>query len=343
MRFLSAGESHGKVMTAILSGFPAGVEVDEVLLKSDIARRRLGLGKSPRLVNETDEVKIVSGVSEQRTTGAPISFLLENNVSFIDNRVNRNEFPRPGHVDYAGSKKFGHSDAETSAERSSARETVLRVAAGSLCKMFLRYFDINAGSEVLEIGGIPYKKFNPDTQKETCRKNGSIGGVIKVDISGVPAGLGSNEQWFTRLDSMIAGAVVSIPSVKGVYIGDTDIHRKKGLESLDSFISPEGDRSSNKSGGIEGGISNGRPLIVTAFFKPVPTQPFEVDSFSLKDGLPGKTRIGQNDMWCVERAAVIVENIVCMTVAESFLKKFGSDCLVDIEHAYKAFRERCRK
>ncbi len=236
MRFISAGESHGKFMTAILSGFPAGVLIDEALLKNDIERRRTGLGRSPRLECESDNIEIVSGLSGQVTTGAPISFLLHNDQSFIDNRVDRNEFPRPGHVDYAGSKKFGHNDAETSAERSSARETALRVAAGSLCKMFLKHFDINAESEIVEIGGIPYEKFNAHAEKENCRKSGSMGGVIKVAFDGVPAGLGSNEQWFTKIDSMIAGAALSIPSVKGVFVGDTDIHKKRGLDSLDLFV-----------------------------------------------------------------------------------------------------------
>ncbi|HDT11103.1 MAG TPA: chorismate synthase [bacterium] len=342
MEFFSAGESHGKVMTAILSGFPAGVKIDVALLKQDIERRKIGQGRSPRLEQEPDDVKIIAGISDMVTTGAPIGFLLENNKVFIDNRVDSNEFPRPGHVDFAGSMKFGHNDVKISAERSSARETVLRVAAGSVCKMFLRHFKMEIVSEIIEIGGISYRDFDPPMEKEKCMDSGSAGGIIKVILKSVPVGLGSNEQWFKRLDSKMASGMMSIPSVKGIYIGDTDIHRKRGVESLDLFMDSSGKRYTNKTGGIEGGISNGSPLEVTLFFKPVPSQPFPVDTVSLRNGSSGKTAVGKNDLWCIERAAVIAESMMCMVVTDCFLEKFGSDSLQDIDNSYRAFKERCK-
>ncbi len=341
MKFLSAGESHGKVMMAILSGFPAGMKIDEVLLKDDIERRRIGAGRSERLECEPDSLRIVSGVIDMITTGAPIGFLLENREVFFDNRVDRNEFPRPGHVDFAGSVKFNHDHVKTASERSSARETTLRVAAGSVCKMFLRHFDIEAVSEVVEIGGIPANNFMPELEKSKAEKSGSCGGAVRVTLSGLPIGLGSNEQWYKRLDSKIAAAMLSIPSVKGTYIGDTEIHRKRGLESLDLFVDDKGKRSTNLAGGVEGGISNGCPIVATLFFKPVPTQPFPVPSVSLKNGTVGETSTGRNDLWCIERAAVIAENMLCMIVTECFLEKFGSDSLRDITNSFKVFMKRC--
>ena len=343
MRFVSAGESHGSELVAVLSGFPAGVRFDKVLFENDLMRRRLGLGRSVRLDVEKDDVRVISGIAANVTTGAPIAFLLKNSAEsrLIENGVIDKGFPRPGHADYSTFRKFGYENVSLGAERSSARETALRVAAGALCRMFLAEMNVMVTSEIFEIGGVPYSGF--DAEKALADKaNGSYGGVLKVTLSGIPAGLGSNVQWSDHLDSRLAAALISIPSVKGVYFGDTELHRMRGIDAADAFCGMRGERATNRCGGIEGGISNGMPLVATLYFKPIPTQPFEVDSVSPVTGRAGKCQPGMNDLWCIERAGVIAESMAALVVAGAFCEKFGSDNLSDIKSAYAAYLEKMR-
>lgn len=343
MQFVSAGESHGSELVAVLSGFPAGVRFDSVLFEEDLRRRRLGLGHSARLDIEKDDVRVVSGISARVTTGAPIAFLLKNSAesTLFENGVIDKGFPRPGHADYSTFRKFGYDNISTGAERSSARETALRVAAGALCRMFLNEMNVTVISEVLEIGGVPYSGF--DAEKALADKaNGTYGGVLKVVVSGIPAGLGSNVQWSDHLDSRLAAALISIPSVKGVYFGDTELHKLRGINAADAFCGMRGERATNRCGGIEGGISNGMPLVATLYFKPIPTQPFEVESVSPLTGKAGKCLPGMNDLWCVERAGVIAESMASLIVSDAFCEKFGSDNLSNIKSAYAAYLEKMR-
>jgi len=341
MEYVSAGESHGKHMMAILSGFPAGLRVDLDLLKSELLRRRSGKGRSKRLEFESDNVLITSGVEDLHTTGAPISFLLENveGEALIEKRVKEKGFPRPGHVDFASCLKYGYKTISIGAERASARETALRVAAGSLCKMLLKDFDVEISSEVLEIGGAFVEDFDFKLESESGK---SAGGSIIVKVKGTPVGLGSNVQWYNRLDSKISAALMSIPSVKGVYIGHTEIHRMRGTESLDHFENGSGSRKSNFAGGVEGGFSNGCDIDVTLFLKPIPTQPHEIDSYSVFDGSKGMSGGGRNDLWCVDRALVIAESVMSFVIADAFVDKFGCDCLEDIKSALKFYRKRIK-
>ena len=341
MQFVSAGESHGSELVAVLSGFPAGVRFDKVLFENDLARRREGLGRSERLDVEKDDVRVVSGVAASVTTGAPIAFLLKNAAEskLIENGVIDKGFPRPGHVDYSTFMKFGYDNISIGAERSSARETALRVAAGAFCRMFLNEMNVTVTSEILEIGGIPYCDF--DAEKALADKaGGTYGGVLKVVVSGIPAGLGSNVQWSDHLDSQLAAALISIPSVKGIYFGDTELHKLRGIDAADAFIGRHGERATNRCGGIEGGISNGQPLVATLYFKPIPTQPFEVESVSPVSGKIGKCQPGMNDLWCIERAGVIAESMAMLVVAGAFCEKFGSDSLSDVKSAYAAYLEK---
>lgn len=343
MQFVSAGESHGSELVAVLSGFPAGVRFDSVLFEEDLRRRRSGLGRSARLDVEKDDVRVVSGVAARLTTGAPIAFLLKNSAegTLFENGVIDKGFPRPGHADYSTFRKFGYENISIGAERSSARETALRVAAGALCRMFLNEMNVSVTSEILEIGGVPYSVF--DAEKVLAdSENGTCGGVLKVVVSGIPAGLGSNVQWSDHLDSRLAAAFISIPSVKGVYFGDTELHRMRGINAADAFCGKNGERATNRCGGIEGGISNGMPLVATLYFKPVPTQPFEVDSVSPVTGKAGKCLPGMNDLWCIERAGVIAESMAALIVADAFCEKFGSDNLSDMKSAYAAYLEKMR-
>jgi chorismate synthase len=337
MQFFSAGESHGAALVAVLSGFPAGLKFDEVLFNDELKRRKSGLAQSPRLDHESDHVQVLSGLYGGFTTGAPISFLVENEgMQFFENRVKGKGFPRPGHVDYSSYAKYGYDAFWLGAERSSARETVLRVAAGSLCKMMLREFDMCINSEIIEIGGCEYADFD-SLKHRSYPEKGSCGGVLRIFLNGVPVGLGSNSQWSDKLDGRLAGAFVSIPSVKGVFFGNTSIHRMRGVESLDHFEGKEGKRKSNHAGGIEGGISNGCPIVATLYFKPVPTQPCEFETLDPIDGTEGKTGGGMNDLWCVDRAAVIAESVMAMVVADAFLEKFGSDFMSDIKTSYENY------
>ena len=343
MQFVSAGESHGSELVAVLSGFPAGVRFDSVLFEEDLRRRRLGLGRSARLDVEKDDVRVVSGVAALMTTGAPIAFLLKNSAesTLFENGVIDKGFPRPGHADYSTFRKFGYDNVSLGAERSSARETALRVAAGALCRMFLAEMNVAVTSEVLEIGGVPYSGFNAE-KALADKANGTYGGVLKVVVSGIPAGLGSNVQWSDHLDSRLAAAFISIPSVKGVYFGDTELHKLRGINAADAFCGKNGERATNRCGGIEGGISNGMPLVTTLYFKPIPTQPFEVESVSPLTGKTGKCLPGMNDLWCVERAGVIAESMAAFIIADAFCEKFGSDNLSDIKSAYAAYLEKMR-
>lgn len=344
MQFVSAGESHGKALVAILSGFPAGLKVDNVLFETELKRRRSGSGSTKRLELETDEVKILSGISGDATTGAPLSFFVENvsqGRQFFENRVKGKGFPRPGHVDYCSYVKFGYDDLYLGSERSSARETVMRVAAGSLCKMLLKEFGMNISSEILEIGSIEFAFFDSEKEKKNVAK-GSLGGALRVILSGVPVGLGSNTQWYDRLDANLAGAFVSIPSVKGVYFGDNLIHKMRGMESMDHFTGKGYERKSNFAGGIEGGISNGCPVTATLYFKPVPTQPVEFETISPVDGEKGRCGGGMNDLWCIDRAAVIAESMMAFVVADAFCEKFGSDSVADMKASYQSYCERSK-
>lgn len=344
MDFVSAGESHGSALVAILSGFPAGLKFDNVLFKFELGRRRRGEGRSGRLNLEDDAVQVVSGVVGNVTTGAPIAFLLKNRADrqLFENGLTDSGFPRPGHVDFGAYRKFDYDAVTLGAERSSARETVMRVAAGALCKMLLAEFGIGFFTETVEIGGVPYAGF--DSRKALAdRERGSYGGVVRLQVTGLPVGLGSNSQWFTRIDSQLSAALVSIPSVKGIYFGDTDLHKMRGGEALDSFTDRFGKRSSNRCGGIEGGITDGEPIEATVYFKPIPSQPFEVASISPETGEHGVCPTGVNDLWCIERAEVIVESAAAFVVASAFCDKFGSDCMSDIRSAYDAYIARISK
>lgn len=341
MELVTAGDSHGKFMTAVLSGIPAGLRVDLDLLRSELRRRCSGSGRSQRLESEHDNVQIISGVIDCYTTGAPISFLVENmeGQSLIEKRVKEKGFPRPGHVDLASFKKYGLSSIQIGAERASARETVLKVSAGVLCKMMLNAFSVSIESRVIEIGGIPYENF--DAEKELSTKM-SAGGILVVSAKNIPIGLGSNIQWNRRLDSRLSAALMSIPSVKGFFIGDTDIHRKRGVESLDHFDGSLDATSSNLSGGIDGGFSNGNDIVITLFFKPIPTQPDPVQSFSVFDGSKGNVGGGRNDLWCIDRAQVIAESMTAFILADVFTEKFGSDNMDDMISSFRTYLKRLK-
>lgn len=379
LRFLTAGESHGPCLTAIVEGLPAGLPVDVEAINRDLARRQGGYGRGGRMQIERDRVEILGGVLYGRTTGAPVALRIENRdwpnwaSHWAAGDLPGLTVPRPGHADYAGMIKYGLDDARLILERASARETAMRVAVGALAKLLLAQFDIVVGSYVSEIGGVvaqipdlppaelwalaeasdvrcpdPVAAGHMRSAIEQARQNGdSLGGVFVVVAVGVPVGLGSHVQWDRRLDARLAAAVVSIPAVKGVEIGPAfENARLPGTQVHDEFESPNHPttqppnrpttfvplhRSSNRAGGIEGGISNGQPIVVRAAMKPIPTTVTPLRSVDLATGEPAATQYQRSDVCAVPAAAVVGEAMVAWVLAEALLEKLGGDSLSEMQ------------
>ncbi len=405
LRFLTAGESHGPKLTAILEGMPAGIPLGTEQINSELSRRQKGCGAGPRMAIESDSVKITSGVLNNQTTGGPIALEIENKdfINWQGKLLQPVTIPRPGHADLTGAIKYGYKDFRLSAERSSARETAIRVAVGSICRIFLRQFGIYIGGYVVQIGKvcynstllpndkdfIPSKNFNPDFSyyqsfsgdKDTenihiktimerillaqdndvrcpdieigkemaqsiamaSQAGDSLGGIIEVVAIGVPPGLGSFVHYDRRIDAKLAGAIMSIPAVKGVSIGNAFDHAAKlGSESNDALeISESGKiyRNSNFSGGIEGGISNGEPIFLRVAFKPIPTFPKGMPSVDFATGQPHISPFQRSDSCPVPRAVPVTEAVMAIVLADLFMEKFGGDSLEEIIPRFQNIRQ----
>ena len=382
LRFLTAGESHGPCLVAIVEGLPAGLEVDVEAINRDLARRQSGYGRSGRMKIERDQVEILGGVIAGRTTGAPVALRVVNRdwANWRDRwaagDLPRLTVPRPGHADYAGMVKYGLDDARPVLERASARETAARVAVGGLAKQLLAVFSIAVGSYVIEIGGVvaaipdlpPEELWAlaeesdvrcPDEEAagrmraaiDAARQAGdSLGGVFVVVATGVPVGLGSYVHWDRRLDARLAAAVMSIPAIKGVEIGPAfENARRPGTQVHDEFepiskstnrqiklLRPETcnlkpvARASNRAGGIEGGMSNGMPVVVRAAMKPIPTTLTPLRSVNLATGEPAQTRYQRSDVCAVPAASVVGEAMVAWVLADALIEKVGGDSLAEM-------------
>ena len=369
LRFLTAGESHGPCLTAIVEGVPAGLPLTEEDINADLRRRQVGYGRSERMRIERDRVDILGGIAKGRTIGAPIALRIENvsrssRSSGSENRLDRptrRTVPRPGHADLTGAVKYGLDDLRLVAERASARETAARVAVGAIAKRLLAEFGIAVGSYVAEIGGVvaeipelPWARLwelaeasdvrcpDPEAAEAMRRRidqaraaGDSVGGVFVVAATGVPVGLGSHVHWDRRLDGRLAQAVMSIPAVKGVEIGPAfENARRMGTEVHDEFF-PDGKggvmRRTNRAGGIEGGISNGQPIVVRAAMKPIPTTVTPLRSVDLATGEPATTRYQRSDVCAVPAAAVVAEAMVAWVLADALLEKLGGDSIEEIK------------
>ncbi len=378
---LTAGESHGKALVVIVDGFPAGLEVLPEKIDNELARRQVGYGRGKRMEIERDRVQIISGVRHGKTLGSPIALLIENrdyenwsqimSVEPADSEEEKREArPRPGHADFAGMLKYGASSARDVLERSSARETAARVAAGALAKGFLGEFGIRICSHVLSIGKVTAQKpndYSPEIveaiDKDPVRcpdadasgkmieeidfaqgKGDTLGGTFAVAVLGAPPGLGSSFNFEKRLDARLAGALCSIPSVKAVEVGEAiEQSRLPGSKAQDE-IRYESirliHRLTNMAGGIEGGMTNGEKIFLKAYVKPVPTltRPLStVDMESLESAVAFKERA---DVCVVPAAAVIGEAMVSLVIADAFLDKFAGDTIRDVRVSYKAYLER---
>ncbi|MCM8792486.1 MAG: chorismate synthase [Candidatus Omnitrophica bacterium] len=340
LRFLTAGESHGECLLAVLEGIPAGLVIDERFINRELARRKKGVGRGPRMRIEKDRIKIVAGIRKGISLGSPIGLIIKNKDFSID-RLPTVLRPRPGHADLAGSLKYGFKDIRNVLERASARETAIRVAVGAICKLFLKVFNIFIESKILMIAGEERKKLMIKKIEEAKENKDTVGGIFEVIAKGVPVGLGSYIQWDRRLDARLAEAVISIPGVKAVEFGlgfgyakffGSQIHDKIYYNKNKGYF-----RKTNNAGGIEGGVSNGECLIIRACMKPISTLLKPLDSVNILTKRPAKAQIERSDICVVESAGVIAENNVAFVLAEAFLEKFGGDNLSQIRENYYSY------
>jgi len=343
---------------------PAGLALSEEAINSELRRRQKGYGRGGRMQIEQDQIEILSGVIHGRTTGAPIALRIENRdwANWKERNWPPLTVPRPGHADLAGASKYGLKDVRPILERASARETAARVAVGAVAKALLAEFAIHVGSYVAEIGGIEAHIPDlsglqelvakaeasdlhcPDAEAaeamrrhidEVRQAGDSLGGVFVVVAEGVPPGLGSHAHWDRRLDARLAAAVMSIPAVKGVEIGPAFANaRRLGTQVHDEIFASEDGRGwvrkTNRAGGIEGGISNGQPIIVRAAMKPIPTTVTPLRSVDLATGESAATQYQRSDVCAVPAASIVGEAMVAWVLAEALVEKVGGDSLAEM-------------
>lgn len=388
MRYLTAGESHGPQLTTIIEGIPAQLELLAEDINGELARRQGGYGRGRRMQIEKDQVQILSGVRHGRTTGAPIALVVENKdwthwtkimgAEPIDEEAEKEvkrklTRPRPGHADLNGAIKYGHRDMRNVLERSSARETTVRVAAGAVAKKLLSEFGIKVGGHVLEIGGVKAEDISYDSVEDLqtrseasqvrcldenasikmmeaidqAKQDGdSIGGVVEVVIENVPIGLGSHVQYDRKLDAKIAAAVMSINAFKGVEIGiGFEAARLPGSQVHDEIIWDEENgytRRTNRLGGFEGGMTTGMPIVVKGVMKPIPTLYKPLQSVDIDSKEPFAASIERSDSCAVPAAAVVAEAVVAWEVANAILEAFGHDKMSTIQANVDRHKEEAR-
>ncbi|MBT2754909.1 chorismate synthase [Mesobacillus foraminis] len=389
MRYLTAGESHGPQLTTIIEGLPAGMPLTEEEINKDLARRQKGHGRGRRMQIETDTAQIVGGVRHGYTLGSPVALVVENKdwshwtkimgqdpldpeeSEEVKRKITR---ARPGHADLNGALKYGHRDMRNVLERSSARETTVRVAAGAAAKKLLSLLGIQLACHVLEIGGVraadldyssldelkerteasPVRCFDPVAEKQMmaaiddAKKNGdSIGGIVEVIVEGMPAGVGSYVHYDRKLDAKLAGAMVSINAFKGVEFGiGFEAARKPGSEVHDEIAySPEKGyyRKTNRLGGFEGGMTTGMPIVVRGVMKPIPTLYKPLQSVDIETKEPYAASIERSDSCAVPAAAVVAESVIAWELASAIVEQFSSDRMEALEAAVEEQRRYARE
>lgn len=346
-RYLTAGESHGKCLTAIIEGIPSGFEISPDFINNELKRRQGGYGRGGRMKIETDTVEITSGIRFGKTLGSPITLVIQNkdfenwekimsaNPKDITDEKAFTTY-RPGHADYAGSIKYNQKDLRNILERSSARKTAIEVAVGAVAKQILKEFDIKGHSNIIRIGnGRTEEEFKQEIDKAK-EAGDTVGGKIEVIYENIPVGLGSFVQWDRKIDGKIAQAVMSIPAVKSVSIGNHHAYKMRGSEFHDEMYVKDGKiyRKTNNAGGVEGGMTNGENLVVTAVMKPIPTlrKPLNtVDSNTMEET---EAHFERSDTCAVEACAVVAEARIACVLADEFLNKFGGDSLKEIKSRF---------
>jgi chorismate synthase len=378
LRLLTAGESHGPALTAILDGIPAGLTLDAGWIDQELSRRQQGFGAGPRMKIEKDNVHILAGVMDGLTTGAPIALQIINSdhANWKGKAVKQMTNPRPGHADLSGAMKYGYRDLRPALERASARETAARVAAGAVCKRLLEEFGIHVGGYVVAIGSVsanlgtmPYQQRFisseasrvrcPDPKaaekmhaeiEEIIRLKDTLGGIVEVVALNVPPGLGSYVQWDRRLDVRLAAAAMSVQAMKGVEIGDAfDNARLTGTQAHDAIkleVELTGGkrqtrlvRPTNRAGGIEGGISNGEPIVLRAAMKPIATTLTPLTTVDLAARKEAPTKYERSDFCPVPRAVPVVETMVAYVLADALIEKIGGDSLSEMKPRFESLRQ----
>ncbi|MFA5097562.1 MAG: chorismate synthase [Candidatus Margulisiibacteriota bacterium] len=330
MRFLTAGESHGKMLVAILEGIPADLSLSESDINIELQRRQQGPGRSERMKIEKDEAEIVSGVIKGKTVGSPIALLIKNKAGISGPETVTKL--RPGHADLAGALKYGQTDVRNVLERASARETAARVAVGAIAKKLLSVFNIRTESKVIEIGGESSSSSWEKLVEKAKADGDSLGGIFEVMVSNVPVGLGSYVQGDRRLSSRLAQAVMSIPAIKGVEFGLGFMAAKlTGSKVHDEILFEDKFKHrTNNAGGIEGGISNGEPIIVRAAMKPIATITKPLNTVDLATKEPCLAHVERADVCAAHAAAVVGEAVCSIVIADALLEKFGGDSIEEI-------------
>lgn len=389
-RYLTAGESHGPQLTAIIEGLPSGVVILAEGINRDLARRQQGYGRGGRMKIETDTVEILSGVRWGETLGSPLTLVVKNrdwenwSGKMSPLPEDRDESiavtrPRPGHADLTGALKYGHADVRNVLERSSARETAVRVAVGAVAKQLLGEFGIRVGGFVTRIGGIsappPDLTFEElwqtaaESELFCCDRladdpmkraidaakaaGDTLGGVVEVQVTGCPPGLGSYTHWDRKLDARLAMALMSIQAIKGVEVGmGFGVAERPGSQVHDEIFHDAAKmnagamtayyRSTNHAGGIEGGMSNGEPIMVRAAMKPIPTLYKPLRSVDMKTHEPFEAAVERSDTCAVPAALVVAEAVVAIEIAAAFLEKFGGDSLAEIRRNFHGYCQQLR-
>ncbi|AOS71774.1 chorismate synthase [Streptococcus gordonii] len=383
MRYLTAGESHGPRLTAIIEGVPAGLPLSADYINAELKRRQGGYGRGARMKIESDQVEITSGVRHGLTMGGPITLNVMNldhqkwleimSAADVDEKkkgLRKITKPRPGHADLVGGMKYRFDDLRNSLERSSARETTMRVAVGAVAKRLLEEIGVEVASHIVTFGGIDIDVpdqltvteikeraaqsevsiVNPEREEEIkayidqIKKDGdTIGGVIETVVGGVPVGLGSYVQWDKKLDAKIAQGVVSINAFKGVEFGvGFEAGRLKGSQVMDEILWSEEDgftRRTNNLGGFEGGMTNGQPIVVRGVMKPIPTLYKPLMSVDIGTHKPYKATVERSDPTALPAAGVVMESVVATVLATEVLEKFSSDNLEELKDAVARHRE----
>lgn len=382
MRYLTAGESHGPQLTTIIEGLPAGLPITAEEINRELARRQTGYGRGGRMLIEKDQVKILSGVRHGKTLGSPLTLVVENKdwknwtnvmaAEDVDEKYKKRRqvlHPRPGHADLVGGMKYHHRDLRNVLERSSARETTMRVAIGAVAKKFLAELGVEIAGHVTTLGGIQaqmpakltvaevkeraeaseIRVVDPNVEEamkelidETKAKGDTIGGVVEVLAAGVPAGLGSYVQWDSKLDGKLAQGIMSINAFKGVEIGlGFEAGNRPGSEVMDEIQWSEATgytRTTNRLGGFEGGMTNGEIIRVRGVMKPIPTlyKPLKSVDINTKETI--KASVERSDSTAVPAASVVAENVTATILAEAFMGKFGHDSFDELKSAVAEYR-----
>jgi chorismate synthase len=375
--YLTAGESHGSCLIAMVGGLPAGLPIDESFLNAMLVRRQGGCGRSERMELEEDRVEVLSGVIKGKTTGAPVAMMIRNKAANLES-LPPVEVPRPGHADLAGALKLGLKDSRNVLERSSARETAARVGAGALAELLLLRFGIRVVGHVVAIGGVGAKCgelvaeemvalrdksrvycCDVEAEKRMLKEiesagdaGDTVGGVFEVVAFGVPAGLGSFAQWDSRLDGRLARALMAVQAIKAVEVGlgfkvaemrGSAVHDEIDYDGGESCVRAGGyTRRSNNAGGIEGGVSNGQPIRVRAAMKPIPTLRRPLASARFDNKQKAEACYERSDVCAVPAASVVGEAVVAFELARAFMEKFGGDSVEETGRNFDGYIEGLR-